>query len=373
MARDRYLYEDAISPNNWVETVHGVPMRGMVTGMIRQAEKIVLDDHAALMALDLSHSKPIDIMHMLDCALPPSNKVWLEWRSAPHAQRKAQYAMQNGNPWEHFNSDRPSFSRCGVLIESFDIGFRIRCIEHFEDTHKVMEWPLGYDVVNNSEQTMAPGYLSSEWDGKAFEVSKGRKNLLDQTGLLWGYRPEMTGLYNLNRKACGFIPQYYTVMYGAMDELEAVVNVSAQQLTGLVRQTVAMLAMLRTTMETEVEPKEKGRYLIKGKTHPYYERKVARLNIPGRVRKVEAYVRKQIRDEANRIRHRLHKVSAHFRHAKEKPASDGWVRCYCPGREPGKYWHKRIEEHWRGDEELGIVERDHTVVHGHELSKENQT
>jgi hypothetical protein len=149
-----------------------------------------------------------------------------------------------------------------------------------------------------------------------------------------------------------------------------IAQMSARELRGWVRRAVACLALLNTTIvQIGERQRPAGRFLIGGGSEPkpFLTRSTAVLNIPHRVRYIREYVEKEIRDEVNRVRKRRHKVKGHFRHLPYEPMNGhGWTPCFCPGREPGKYWHRHIHEHERGDETLGYVDHPYTVVRGGE-------
>jgi hypothetical protein len=190
----------------------------------------------------------------------------------------------------------------------------------------------------------------------------GAKSIDEQTGLFWGYQPETPKLKVLHNKATGVIMPHFS----ALKDAPGAINAAAAELRGLCRLAVATLALLTTSTIVSTPTRPTGRFMSKsGTSKPYSERRIASLHIPHRIRDDEGYVRQQVKDASDRIRKRLHKVVGHFRHRKTPPINGtGWTPCYCVGREPGRYWHRHIESHWRGDETLGIVEREYTLVKG---------
>jgi hypothetical protein len=331
---------------------------------VREAEKIVLNDEAARMAVRLSNHKPLDILKMLDCALPPSTLTWIEWPSYSQLDERIEETRRRGDVsrLEHMlgnREEREAWSRCGILVESKEDRYTITCIEHGRTKNELFEWPVTYEFVNTSEETLPVSPCARKYlveDGRMMPVLK-------RTAMLWGYGTAYPGLANLNNKADLVIQPHIETLYGSK-LMDGFVVMSLNEMLGMTRLAVGVLAMLNTSTETEqVVPK--GRFLGGGKSHPYAPHRIATLDIPDRIQKRTSYVERRIRDESDRIRKRLHKVRAHFRHSRDLPINgEGWVRCTCRGREQGEWWHKRIAEHMRGDEELGTVERDYTLVRG---------
>lgn len=343
---------------------------------IREYEKIVLDDDAIKMALVLASSTPIQILHMIDAALPPSTKTWIEWSSrAALNTLKEHQEMGLSIPMapEAFATERPLWARCGVMIETKEDGYHITCVESGETEAQIWEWPVRFVITKTSDGKVDPfAVLESTYDAKITMTGSGKAS--EQAAVVWGYTKNYKGISNLSHKGCIHVPPHMTLLIAGLADgdmstarqAHKIIRRTANELSGLTRQVVAILAMLHTSMEVSEPTRPAGRFIGRGgQPKPYAERRVARLLVPGRVRNVEGYVRDRIKDEADRIRHRRHKVKAHFRHSQFLPLNgEGWVRCYCPGRDPGKLWHKKIDEHYRGDAELGFVTHDYTLVSG---------
>jgi hypothetical protein len=337
---------------------------------IKSYEKIVLDEYAIQMAVRLAASKPIEMLHMLDAALPPSGKTWIEWPS--RAMLLEQQAMQteglSAPASMNWTANRSPDARCGVMIETLPDAYNITCIEHAETDKLVYEWPVSFRIPKDSQTRFKIDVEVKTTDNPVELRLKGRGSVLAQAAILWGYGEQTKGLNNLARRGQVAIPSHMSLLLNAIsvhnsEPLSTLITNTVQELAGITRLTVAILAMLHTSMEVDEPVRPKGRFISKSGPKPYSERRVARLLVPGRVRKVEEYVRSRIKEEGDRIRKRFHKVKAHYRHSHFLPLNgDGWTRCYCPGREPGKLWHKKIDEHWRGDETLGTVTRDFTLV-----------
>lgn len=344
---------------------------------IGQYEKIILDDQAIRLAIRLTNCKPIDLLKMLDVALPLSEKLWIEWpsRSMLEEQKKMQDEGLSFPATEHaWGITRPDWARCGALIQTLPEGYSIACVEHAEEEGLVYEWPVRFVIVKDSQQEVRAKNTSLE---EHKFILKGTATPTQSAGVVWGYGSQTVGLSNLKHKGTIHIPSHMTLLiYGLsggdhQHSKEIIIN-TTKELSGFPRIVVAILAMLHTSMHIDEPIRPRGQFMAKGgKPKPFSERRIARLLVPGRVRDLDNYVRKQIRDEGNRIRKRRHKVKAHFRHSHFLPLNgEGWVKCYCPGREPGKLWHKKIDSHWRGDESLGTIEHDYTLVSGPTTNRE---
>lgn len=327
-------------------------------------DKIVMDDEAAIMATKLSHLPPRDMVKMLDVALPTSDRMWIEWSLGAVMGERERFAIAEGEDWDHI-SYAPE-SRFGVrIIRYAEHLITLTCIET-DRLMKVMEWPIGYRVSLHPEVKLR----KQDFSQVEFAVREGSVDLIQQTAALWGYHKGTPGLSALKHRAFASITPKYLGLVNERDTVNAVLR----ELSGLTRLVVASLSMLNTKAIAIGEAaRPKGRYLSGSKTLPYVERRVAVLDIPKRVSKHYEYVRREINDEANRIRHRRHKVASHYRHSDHLPINgNGWVKCTCPDRPEGM-WHKEIHEHWRGDESLGVIEREFTLVRGHILSSDKSS
>jgi len=347
---ERLLADDAHDPKSWIVTS---PNRIL----LHKAEKIVFDEAAVRMAVRLSNGKPIDIARMIDVALPPSKITWIEVPAEAMLDERAKQAKLRGDRFDY--EPREPNDRCGWLIITHEQWYDTICIEHAYRTRKIFEWPLTYSIARNRDVVVNRELIAAS--EKRTEFEKGRGSVNDQACQLWGYSGKVPGIDNLHHKAMMNIPAH--MMH--LRDNPAMVNHVAKELSGMPRMIVALLALLQTSTISDEPVRPRGRFLSGGKSHPYAERRVASLHVPHRIKDQYKYVTRQIREEGDRIRKRLHKVKAHFRHSRYLPLNgEGWTPCYCPGREAGRWYHKRIDEHMRGDESLGVIAREFTMVTG---------
>lgn len=354
------LADDMRNPKNWVEQLTGLPVPGGASIPIQDYDCVVLDDDALRMAMDLSLRPVKDMLRMLDVAVPTSSLMWIEWSATAYLEHCKQAAIRQGHSTKPFDHVRPEGSKVGAMIMRSEGRMSVRCIEHAETLPRLTMWPVYFEISLNG-QPIEP-IRHAEDNFAEFEIKKGQMARELQVRKIWGYGTDDPDILKLDKRALALIPaEYQSIRHNA-----EWVNRCTDNLQGFVRHVVAILALLTTTTTHEPAVRPKGHHITKGgKTVPYVARRYAQLVVPRRIRNRTGYVMQQVKEASDRARHRLHHVIGHFRHLDHRPENgEGWLPCFCEGREPGRYWHRHISSHWRGDESLGVIEHDFTLIKG---------
>ena len=313
---------------------------------VRSYHRVVLDDGAAKLVSRTAHTPPKQMRRMTELAIPPYDSLWVEM-SFPALMEPT------GEDLSGREGERIAF----VYRNLGEGRIQVNIIQHADgNTKKIHEWPIGYllsnlgETVTNDEGIIVHGSFQNKKQRAAFD--------LEQTERIWGYDRKVTkDLKTLVNLAA---PSAHP------EEHPKVIDICLTELQGSLRRAVAILALMNTTIiEVGEQQRPKGQFIQGGTPKPYLSRSTAVLNIPRRVKHIQRYVEDEIRHEVNRVRKRRHHVRGHFRHLSYEPINgEGWVPCFCLGREAGQWWHKHIHEHERGDESLGRVEHDYDIAHG---------
>lgn len=356
------LADQAQNPSAWTK-FHGKKLVSPIATTVRQMERVVLDDEATKLVTRTAHTDPKQIARMCELAVSPYDKLWVEMSYAAMEEEIKEHTPM-GRRYTHPDE------RIAFLYENREDAVLVRIVQHEDGNPKSLhEWPVAFIISNTGEPLETKGYGVAYTDAGNVEVRvQGKVDALRQTAVIWGYTLDRPGLKKLRRLAEVTALDHHAkpLMDLGIDPVRTAQRCVAE-LAGIPRRAVALLALMNTTIVQMGErSRPPGRFLGRGGvSKPYLERTTTVLNIPHRVRMIDQYVEKEIRDEVSRIRKRRHHVKGHFRHLSYEPVNgDGWVPCFCPGREPGRYWHRYIHEHDRGDESLGIVEHDYVIVRG---------
>lgn len=358
------LLADQLQASSCLHSDRGWKTAGQMAKEIRQYERVVLDDDATKLICQTAHAEPKIIAKMTELCVSPYDKLWVEM-SYSVMDQEIRSQTSNGLSREVHPDERIAF-----VFENLDGAVQVRCVQHVDgNPKKVHEWPVAFLISNTGDELDRKNMQRYAHDSaEKILVFPGYDDDLLQTGYFWGYEKSFPGLDKLTWKGETMVLSHIEKgMWDFNVDMPHIVNLAARELRGMPRRAVATLALLNTTIvQIADRTRPPGRFLVGGsQPKPFLSRTTAVLNVPHRVRYIREYVEKEIRDEVNRIRKRRHKVKGHFRHLPYEPLNgDGWVPCFCPGREPGKYWHRHIHEHERGDESLGYVDHPYTVARG---------
>ena len=333
---------------------------------IRQHKVYVFDEEATSHALSLSTNKPLGISQLIDVAEPPYDHMFIEMPSAAVTAFRRWYLESKGVSKEEAEfkfPPRPVNVRMGIVISRKEDILTIQCIEHGQDHEwpRVFEWPVYFEISLSDfrfEKVKEAGVVN---EGDRLRLSrKGALSRKEQEGRLWGFEPDTPGLMaHLKGRARLGISEHWAPLI--MKDAATKVNDITKELTGFTRMALGCLAVLNIKMTAlqKVEPKARHMKANRKGSKRLLDYSFVTMSVPGRVKNVDAYIRRQVRAES--AKKRYHEVQGHYRHVKAQPSTPGWKEVTRNGE---TYWRKRIAPHHRGDIELGVVDRHHTVVKG---------
>jgi len=301
-----------------------------LVGVMRKAERYVLDENLIRTIVQLSQCYPARAKQYMDLAWPAADSVWIEFPSQPMLQERRAI---HGKDFAYVH--RQPEARTGILVHMINGAMHLNCFEHDETCRSIFPWPMGF-------------YLFKEpVEQELFECAA-----------VWGYTEGMDlevlrgyAVPSLHPDAVRNLPKDY----------KELVQIMTAELAGLVRLTVIALALLASPA-TRVGPpvRPRGRFIAHNATHPYQPRRFVELEIPKRVREVRPYIEKMLATHHKR----LHEVRAHYRHLTYQPRAPGWLPIETP---QGMLWRKAIARHLRGDPDLGVVEHEGIHAKGAKL------
>ncbi|HEY1878439.1 MAG TPA: hypothetical protein VGG68_00755 [Caulobacteraceae bacterium] len=312
----------------------------VLRGAMIQGERMILDDAAVRLLIQMSHTSPREMRRMLDQIVVPERPMWIEFGSKVMLQERV--ALGVGlDPKDVANRDPEA--RTALLVQpGLDDPRELHswCIEDadeesWEEMGKVMIWPVGLVLYPPDPHA--------------------RRGASDaQQRIIWGYG-KGTDVSPLVGRCSNIVTSSKAGRLG-----DDGLKLMATELSGWSRVTVAMLAMLQTVVISGEPVRAPGHVREGGRLQPRLASRHATLQVPRRIRNVAAYATRKLREAAEH-RKRLHEVRAHYRHLGHEPRAPGWQPVMIGGEQ---LWRKRIAGHKRGDASLGVVEHDFTVVHG---------
>ena len=348
MRKFKTLADMAQDPKNWVKLAHP----GDLPQRMREYKVLCLDDEVTVQACHLHHSKPRQIIEMLQVVEPPWPHMWVEMDANTLLGTRAELAKIHGGSYSY--EKRPDNARVALRIDHHGDYLTVFVLETPLEGKAVFEWPIGFDVAigdHRFDRVRKSGIVDDH--GPMMQV-RGRMSATEQSAVVWGYMPDVKGLASLNNRArVHSLPQYAH----ALDP--GIVRSCCEELGGTTRLVVSILAMLNTVLVVEPATRPKERFLSRSGSKAYIERSVTYLNIGARIRNRTEYVRRSITDEVSRRCE--HEVRAHWRYLRRKPSVPGWEQVEQNGE---TYWRKRIAAHKRGDPALGTTRGNVTVVTG---------
>lgn len=327
---------------------------------LRRAKRFVFDEAACRMAVRMigCPDGALNFPRFLDNAEHPTDVIWIEASAWVEQDEVRRLAAENPEWGMGTAGDATVDDRTGWLFVR-DRGV----LQVFTWMHTVegmvATFPV-YHLVSLGETRfprLGPGDVLHDGQSVLVQGKSGRGTYEEQTAITWnieGADPKVVkpliGRARIVTRLSGL-----SLLRGEAARFNWFARNAARGLPF----ALCYLAMLNTIAFVDEEARPPGQQLIGGTSRPYLTRCAAKVVVPRRIRRVTKWALDEMRAAA--ARKRLHEVSAHYRHLRHKPLTDGWVEVEIEGE---TYWRKRIDQHLRGDPDLGVVEHDVTLVKG---------
>lgn len=338
---------------------------------LRTAKRFVLDQQAARTVVDLATAQPEQVLGWLPLARLPFEKVWVEWDQWD----RIEYAHDLGtaHPPEEGSCPR----RMGALM-----------VRHSEDPDRFgvtffasyEQGPLPSTIaylvdLNRTEQTRTAAL--NYWADTLVSDGGIAPDVLDRMeGFSWGWQTGAEQIVVPIGLTGSFVPvpewglSFLIASQIQLDlnkrdrqrEMADHLTKSVVEQRGDARWIITLLAILNQVPRTETEePPPKGKFLAHGAVRPYLSHSTVRINIPAKAK--PSWVARHMASIVRK--HKRHDVRGHWRTADKPPARTGegkvWLpyTCMLTGKQRWRLW---IEEHQRGDANIGFVIQDYAVT-----------